>query len=122
MTSKRKLLFSVTAKDCRFKAFTGSGPGGQHRNKVATAIRCVHEPSGAVGTCTTHKSQHRNKKVAFGRMARSDKFQRWVRLEAARQTGALAEIERKVDRDMQPDRIRWEHREDGVWVGVEAAE
>ena len=78
MTKKRELLFSVTAKDCEFQATKGSGPGGQHRNKTSTAIRCIHRPSGAVGFASDDKSQHRNKRVAFGRMARSKKMQDWI--------------------------------------------
>ena len=35
--------------ECRVEARRDSGPGGQHRNKVESAIRLVHEP-----TCTCH--------------------------------------------------------------------
>ena len=114
--SNRELIFSVTAADCDFQAFKGSGPGGQHRNKVSTAIRCTHRASGAVGVASDDKSQHRNKRKAFRRMAESEKFQTWVRIEAAKRTGELARIEEKVNRSMQTGNLRAEVRQDGLWV------
>ena len=118
LTKKRSLLFSVTASDCVFQATKGSGPGGQHRNKVSTAIRCTHRLSGAMGYSAEDKSQLRNKRKAFGRMARSDKFQKWVRLEAAKQTGELAAVEAKVDREMKAVRVEV-HDDQGRWVAQE---
>lgn len=114
--NEKELLFSVTAKDCVFQAFKGSGPGGQHRNKTSTAIRCTHPPSGAVGVASDDKSQHRNKKKAFRRMAESDKFKRWVKIEIARITGQLKEVEKEVDKQLQPNKIKTEIQEDGKWV------
>lgn len=114
---KKELLFSVTAKDLEFQAIRGSGPGGQNRNKVATAIRCIHPPSGAQGYSCDHNSQHRNKRIAFRRMAESKKFQDWVRMEAARRTGELAEIEHKVEKSMKPENLLFEvHDEKGRWT------
>lgn len=49
----------------RFEFFKGSGPGGQHRNKVCTGVKCIHLPTG-VKEERTSKSQHRNKKEARG--------------------------------------------------------
>jgi len=121
--SNREKLFSVTAKDCVFQATKGSGPGGQHRNKTSTAIRCTHPPSGAVGFAADHKSQHRNKRVAFGRMARSQKMQDWLRLEAARRNGELAQVEENVKKQMNPRNLRVEvHDEDGLWVTMEESD
>lgn len=88
MTKKnRQLLFSVKKNDLIFQFFRGSGAGGQHRNKKDTACRCIHKESGAIGTASEFKSQHQNKKTAFTRMARSDTFQKWAKLQAARLSG-----------------------------------
>lgn len=121
MTDKRKeLLFSVTAKDCEFQATKGSGPGGQHRNKTSTAIRCTHKPSGAVGYASDDKSQHRNKKKAFRRMAESKEMQDWLRLEASRATGEMALIDEKVKKQMEPRNIKVEvHDDRGLWACLE---
>jgi len=120
MKRKRQLVFSVMAKDCKFQATTGSGPGGQHRNKVATAIRCTHTASGATGYASDDKSQHRNKRVAFRRMANSAVFQAWVRIEVARRTGETARLEQKVAQLMSEDNIKCEVQFEGKWTQQEA--
>ena len=43
------ILFSVTAKDCRWDYFRGSGKGGQKSNMTSSRVRCTHKESGAVG-------------------------------------------------------------------------
>ena len=111
----KELLFSVTAADCRFDYFKGSGPGGQHRNKTASAVRCTHIKSGAVGKCETDRSQHVNKKIAFKRMAESKEFQNWARIEAMRVCGKLHEIEQHVDMEMRRN-VKVEVQKDGKWV------
>lgn len=97
----KDLLFSVTASDCRWDYFRGSGAGGQHRNKTDSAVCCTHIPSGAVGTAQDTRSQHENRRLAFGRMARSKEFERWQRLEVARRTGRDIEIREAVERSMR---------------------
>jgi protein subunit release factor B len=56
-------------RDCDITFFVAGGPGGQHRNKVATAVRLVHRPSGLVVTATERRSQAANREMAFERMA-----------------------------------------------------
>ena len=56
-------------RDCDMEFFIASGPGGQHRNKVATAVRLTHRPSGTVVTATERRSQYANREAAFARMA-----------------------------------------------------
>ncbi|MBT3340863.1 MAG: peptide chain release factor-like protein [Planctomycetes bacterium] len=45
-----------------------SGPGGQHRNRVQTAIRLRHEHSGVLAQANERRSQHENLKVAYFRL------------------------------------------------------
>jgi len=52
----------------RFKATRGSGPGGQHKNKVHTAIQLTHIPTGIQICASDGKSQSRNKKKAKERL------------------------------------------------------
>ena len=117
----KDLLFSVTAKDLRFDFYRGSGAGGQHRNKTNSACRCTHIASGAVGQAEDSRSQHDNKKLAFTRMANTSTFQKWVRIEACRVTGKLAEIEEWVEHQLRVN-TRIEKKENGRWVPWEHEE
>lgn len=117
--SEKKLLFSVTAKDCRWDYYRGSGSGGQKRNKTSNCARCTHVSSRAVGKSEEGRSQIVNRKRAFGRMARSEEFQRWCHTEAARATGELAEIERKVDESLR--HVRCEVYEGDHWKKVDVS-
>jgi ribosome-associated protein len=54
--------------ECVETFFTGSGPGGQHRNKTESAVRLVHRPTGAVATATERRSQAQNRSAAVARL------------------------------------------------------
>ena len=114
----KEKLFSVTRKDLVLEYFSGSGAGGQHRNKHQNCCRCKHPASGAIGTCQEHRSKDQNTKTAFRRMVETQAFQDWIRLETARTTGMLAEIDKKVDREMR--NVLFEVKdENGRWVPEE---
>jgi protein subunit release factor B len=111
-----ELLFRVTAADCDWDYIRGSGAGGQHRNKTSSAVRCAHRASRAVGYSEDTRSQHDNKRTAFRRMAESDRFRAWHRLESMRRLGRLIEVDAEVDRQMRS--VRVEAVENGRWVEV----
>jgi protein subunit release factor B len=117
-TPKKQLLFSITAKDCEWDYVRGSGKGGQKKNKTSSAVRCRHIPSGAIGYAEDTRSQTQNKKLAFVRMAESFEFKKWHRVEVAKHTGELVEIERKIDKELSnPDLTITESHDDyGKWV------
>jgi ribosome-associated protein len=55
-------------RSCEVSFFVGSGPGGQHRNKTASAVRLVHPPTGLSVTATERRSQSQNRSVALARL------------------------------------------------------
>ena len=110
----RELLFSVTKKDLIIQTMTAGGKGGQHQNRVETAVRITHKASGAVGEARDSKSQHANKKAAFERMAYSPKFKAWQRMTAAEIMSGKT-VEQRVDEAMDPRNLKVEVRAERGW-------
>jgi len=105
---------TVTAKDCEWTYFRGSGPGGQKKNKTASGVRVVHPPSGAVGRATDTRSQRQNRKLAWKRMAQTPEFLRW----AKGQAGIAELIESNIEKAMAPDKLKVEVKEEGKWKTI----
>ena len=53
---------------CTVDTYRASGPGGQHRNKVSSAVRLRHGPTGVIAHADDSRSQHSNKRSALKRL------------------------------------------------------
>jgi protein subunit release factor B len=82
---ERMAKLGIREADLRILCTRASGPGGQHVNKVSTAVEITHAPSGTVVTCSDSRSQHTNRALALLRLVE--------KMEAAR---AAAAQERKA--------------------------
>lgn len=55
-------------QQCDIRRSRHSGPGGQHRNKVETAIEITHRPTGIISFAAERRSQEQNRQVAISRL------------------------------------------------------
>ena len=69
--------FSLTRKDFRLDWYSGTGAGGQHRNKHQNCCRITHIETGTVGQCSDHKDRPTNQKVALRRLV--EQLKPWLR-------------------------------------------
>ena len=114
----KELLFSVTKNDLEVDWFSGTGCGGQYRNKHQNCCRIRHKDSGAIATGQSQRDRISNLKEAMENLTKSPKFKAWVKVRVGEVTGEKADIEAKVDRAMK--HLKFEVKdEEGNWKEVQ---
>jgi len=83
------IIIDINPADLRIDTYRAGGKGGQNVNKVETAIRITHIPSGAVAACQSERSQLQNKNNAM-KLLKSKLYQ----IEKLKQEAELDEVEK----------------------------
>jgi ribosome-associated protein len=100
---------------CEVFTFVGGGPGGQHRNKTASAVRLVHPATGVIVTATERRSQARNRSTALERLRASLRALTHVRRPRRPTRPSRAAKERRLEAKRRIGRRKADRRDGGRW-------
>lgn len=113
--NQERACFSVTKKDLTVTWFSGTGAGGQHRNKHQNCIRIKHNATGIIKTGQSSRSREANTREAMEGMAADPRFKSYceMRLSEIEQGSTIEEM---VDKSMGEENIVTQIKRDGKWV------
>lgn len=113
--NKKELLFSITKKDFKIDYFSGTGSGGQYRNKHQNCVRILHKDSGTIATGQSYRERKANLKEAFNGLLKNYKFKVWhTRMVHEKLSGKT--IEELVEEQMKPENIKIEIKNNDKWM------
>ena len=93
----KELLFSVTKKDLAITYFSGTGAGGQHRNKHMNCVRIKHPESKVIVTGQEERSRERNLRTAFKRLTEHPEFKKWLKIKTSEALMDKEEMKHEIE-------------------------
>lgn len=113
--------FTVTKKDLEITFFSGSGAGGQKRNKCQNCVRIRHPETGVIVTGQNHAERSSNMKDALTRLANHFKFKWWCD-EKLREIEGLETTKEWVESQMKDENLEIYIEKDGKFVSEDTQE
>ena len=108
--------FSVTKKDFEVTWFSGTGSGGQHRNKHQNCCRLKHIATGVITTGQSYRERPANQKEALTNMANNAFFKAYCNQKLLELEGAQT-AEEWVDEQMKEQHLLIQVKdENGKWT------
>ena len=113
--NRKKLLFSITKKDFKIEYFSGTGAGGQYRNRHKNCVRLTHLDSKVMVTGQSHRERLSNIREAFRTLIKHPKFKLWYSQKVQESLSGVTLAER-VHEMLKPHNLKIEGVDkEGKW-------